>query len=46
MRALAPLAHAVDVLLPDDSRHPMEHEYDGIWVASVPQTDQIGRAHV
>ena len=39
VRALAPLAHAVDVLLPDGSRHPMEHEYDGIWVASVPQTD-------
>lgn len=36
VRTLKPLAHQVSVLLPDGTVHAMEHEYDGIWVASLP----------
>lgn len=35
VRALKPLAHAVEVVLEDGTSVPMEHEYDGIWVAVV-----------
>lgn len=39
VRTLKPLAHEVAVLLPDGTLHSMEHEYDGIWVASLPQRE-------
>ncbi|MEE1649740.1 1,4-alpha-glucan branching protein GlgB [Brachybacterium sp. J144] len=37
VRTLKPLAHEVAVLLPDGTTAAMEHEYDGIWTAVLPQ---------
>ncbi|TWP36542.1 1,4-alpha-glucan branching protein GlgB [Leekyejoonella antrihumi] len=31
IRVFRPLAASVEVRLPDDSRHPLSHEYEGIW---------------
>ena len=39
VRTLKPLAHEVSVLLPEGTVHAMEHEYDGIWVASLPLSE-------
>ncbi|MCW1806215.1 1,4-alpha-glucan branching protein GlgB [Brachybacterium squillarum] len=39
VRALKPLAHAVEVVLEDGTSVPMEHEYDGIWVAVVDRPE-------
>ena len=35
VRTLKPLAHRVEIVLPDGSAVPAEHEYDGIWRAVV-----------
>jgi 1,4-alpha-glucan branching enzyme len=35
VRTLKPLAHEVAVVLEDGTEVPMQHEYDGIWVAAV-----------
>ena len=39
VRALKPLAHAVDVILDDGSVQPMQHEQDGIWTTVVDRTE-------
>jgi 1,4-alpha-glucan branching enzyme len=36
VRTLRPLAQSVTVVLDDGTRHPMEHELDGIWCAVLP----------
>ncbi|MGP9693271.1 1,4-alpha-glucan branching protein GlgB [Brachybacterium sp. AOP25-B2-12] len=36
VRTLKPLARAVDIVLPDGAAVPAAHEYNGIWVATVP----------
>jgi 1,4-alpha-glucan branching enzyme len=38
VRTLRPLASSVTVLLPDGDRHPLEHEWDGIWRVVLPST--------
>ncbi|WP_193104077.1 1,4-alpha-glucan branching protein GlgB [Brachybacterium sp. FME24] len=35
VRTLKPFARAVEVVLPDGTIHPMEHEYEGIWVLAL-----------
>lgn len=35
VRTLKPFAHAVEVLTDDGTIHPMQHEYDGVWVAAI-----------
>lgn len=35
VRTLKPFAHAVEVLTADGAAHPMQHEYDGVWVAAI-----------
>ncbi|MFC7458332.1 1,4-alpha-glucan branching protein GlgB [Brachybacterium sp. GCM10030267] len=39
VRTLKPFARAVEVLLPDGSSAAMEHEFEGIWVASLPMAE-------
>ncbi|MDO5661688.1 MAG: 1,4-alpha-glucan branching protein GlgB [Brachybacterium sp.] len=39
VRSLKPLAHAVEVVLPDGTAVPMEHEYDGVWVALIEREE-------
>ncbi len=36
IRVLRPLAASVQVIVGGDSRHPMTHEYEGIWTAHLP----------
>ncbi|WP_170957845.1 1,4-alpha-glucan branching protein GlgB [Brachybacterium timonense] len=36
VRALAPMAHAVEVITPDAAATAMEHEHNGIWVTTLP----------
>lgn len=38
VRTLKPFAHAVEVLTADGTTHPMQHEYDGVWVAAIDAT--------
>ncbi|MFC7376720.1 MULTISPECIES: 1,4-alpha-glucan branching protein GlgB [unclassified Brachybacterium] len=39
VRTLKPFARAVEVLLPDGTSAAMEHEFEGIWVASLPMAE-------
>ena len=38
IRAFRPLATTVEVELPDGSRHPLSHEYEGLWAGHVDGT--------
>ncbi|MGO1388495.1 1,4-alpha-glucan branching protein GlgB [Brachybacterium alimentarium] len=37
VRTLKPLARAVELVLPDESAHPLAHEYDGIWALALDE---------
>ncbi|MGP5096579.1 1,4-alpha-glucan branching protein GlgB [Brachybacterium alimentarium] len=37
VRTLKPLARAVELVLPDESTHPLAHEYDGIWALALDE---------
>ena len=39
VRSLRPFAASVSIVLGDGTRVPMEHEWDGLWVAVLPGTE-------
>ena len=42
IRALRPLAERVEVVLPDESRHPMRHQHAGVFAVTLPPGTPLG----